>query len=178
RRARVPVMTTPPCPRAVLFDLLTALLDSWTIWGAAAGSETRGRAWRTEYLRLTYGCDAYQPYEGLVHAAADATGLPANAAEALEARWLELPVWSGAQEALNALEGRTKLAVVTNCSIRLGRLAAARLRTRWDCIVTAEEAGFYKPNPRPYRLALERLAVAPCDAAFVAGSAYDLVGTS
>lgn len=24
-------------PRVVLFDLLTALLDSWTVWNAAAG---------------------------------------------------------------------------------------------------------------------------------------------
>ena len=43
-------------PRAVLFDLLTALLDSWSVWNAAAGSEASGRAWRAEYLRLTYGC--------------------------------------------------------------------------------------------------------------------------
>jgi 2-haloacid dehalogenase len=71
-------------PRAVLFDLLTALLHSWTAWNAAAGSEARGRAWRAEYLRLTYGCGAYQPYEHLVLAAADATGLPRSAADALE----------------------------------------------------------------------------------------------
>ena len=165
-------------PRAVLFDLLTALLDSWTAWNAAAGSEARGRAWRAEYLRLTYGCGAYQPYEQLVRAAADATGLPRSAADALEAGWRDLPVWSGAQAALDALQGRSRLAVVTNCSARLGRLAAARLATRWDCVVTAEEAGFYKPDARPYRLALAQLGVLPQDAAFVAGSAYDLLGTS
>ena len=61
-------------PRAVLFDLLTALLDSWTVWNAAAGAEARGRAWRAEYLRLTYGCGAYQPYEQLVETAAAAVG--------------------------------------------------------------------------------------------------------
>ena len=49
----------PRYPRAVLFDLLTALLDSWTVWNAAAGSEEKGRAWRAEYLRLAYGCGAY-----------------------------------------------------------------------------------------------------------------------
>ena len=43
----------PRYPRAVLFDLLTALLDSWTVWNAAAGSEEKGRAWRAEYLRRT-----------------------------------------------------------------------------------------------------------------------------
>jgi len=171
--------TFPPVfPRAVLFDLLTALLDSWTLWNAVAGSEAAGRAWRAEYLRLTYGCGAYVPYEQLVREAARTTGMPESAAQALEDHWLELPAWSGAQAALNALQGRTKLAVVTNCSVRLGVLAAGRLATRWDCIVTAEEAGCYKPDPRPYRLALEKLGVVAEDAAFVAGSGYDLFGTS
>jgi 2-haloalkanoic acid dehalogenase type II len=165
-------------PRAVLFDLLTALLDSWSVWNAAAGSEAAGRAWRAEYLRLTYGCGAYLPYEQLVRDAASATGMPDGVSDRLEACWSELPVWSGAQAALDVLEGRTKLAVVTNCSRRLGEIAAARLRTRWDCVLTAEEAGHYKPDPRPYRLALERLGVVPAQAAFVAGSGYDLIGTS
>ena len=165
-------------PKAVLFDLLTALIDSWTLWNATAGSEEAGRRWRAEYLRLTYGCGDYRPYETLVREAARATGLLESTADALDARWLDLPVWNGAREALDALKRRTRLAVVTNCSIRLGRLAAARLRTDWDCVITAEEAGAYKPDPRPYRLTLDRLGVAPQDAAFVAGSGYDLFGTS
>jgi len=169
---------TTTFPKAVLFDLLTALLDSWTLWNDVAGSEERGRAWRAEYLRLTYGCGAYIPYEQLVREAAVATGLPGEAADALEARWLELPPWSGAQAALDALAGRTKLGVVTNCSIRLGRQAASRLKVHWDCVITAEEAGCYKPDPRPYRQALAALGVAPGEATFVAGSGYDLFGTS
>jgi FMN phosphatase YigB (HAD superfamily) len=68
--------------------------------------------------------------------------------------------------------------VVTNCSVRLGRAAAARLQVPWDVVITAEEAGFYKPDPRPHRLALERLGIAPGEAAFVAGSGYDLIGTA
>jgi 2-haloacid dehalogenase len=171
-------MTKTGFPRAVLFDLLTALLDSWSLWDAAAGSQEAGRAWRAEYLRLTYGCGAYVPYEHLVRAAARTAGLPDSAAVALEARWLELEPWSGAQEALDALHGRTQLAVVTNCSQRLGLLAAGRLNARWDCVVTAEAAGYYKPDPRPYRLALERIGVPASEAAFVAGSGYDLIGTA
>jgi 2-haloacid dehalogenase len=165
-------------PRAVLFDLLTALLDSWTVWNAAAGSPAMGKAWRAEYLRLTYGCGAYVAYEQLVREAARSVGLPDAAAVALEARWLELAPWSGVPAVLDALQARSKLAVVTNCSRRLGLLAAARLSIRWDCVMTAEEAGYYKPDPRPYRLALARLDVAATEAAFVAGSGYDLFGTS
>jgi 2-haloalkanoic acid dehalogenase type II len=114
----------------------------------------------------------------LVRQAARTTGLAPSVADALEANWPSLPVWSGAQAALDHLAGRTRLAVVTNCSTRLGRMAAARLRTPWDVVITAEEAGFYKPDTRPYRLALDRLGVSAADAAFVAGSGYDLIGTS
>jgi 2-haloalkanoic acid dehalogenase type II len=173
-----PLAPADGAPRAVLFDLLTALLDSWTVWNAAAGSEAQGRAWRAEYLRLTYGCGAYQPYEQLVQQAAATVGLPAGAAQALEDRWDSLPVWSGARELLAALQPHCKLAVVTNCSRRLGARAAARLGIAWDVVVTSEEAGFYKPDPRPYRLALERLGVPAQQAAFVAGSGYDLFGTA
>ena len=86
-------------PRAVLFDLLTALLDSWTVWNSVAGSEAAGGMWRAEYLRLTYGCGAYVPYEQLVRTAARTAGLPDAAADALDERWVELVAWSGAQEA-------------------------------------------------------------------------------
>ena len=165
-------------PRAVLFDLLTALLDSWSVWNAAAGSEQAGRAWRAEYLRLTYGCGTYVAYEDLVRQAARSQGLAPVAADTLEASWDTLPVWSGAQAVLDRLAGKTRLGVVTNCSTRLGRLAAARLDSRWDVVITAEEAGFYKPHPRPYQLALETLGIPAAETAFVAGSGYDLFGTS
>lgn len=165
-------------PQAVLFDLLTALLDSWTVWNRAAGSEAQGRAWRADYLRRTYGCGAYQPYEQLVQEAAAAVGLPASAPQALEAHWVELPVWDGARELLQALRPHCRLGVVTNCSDRLGRQAASLLGVDWDVVVTSEEAGYYKPDPRPYELALARLQVQPSEAAFVAGSGYDMFGTS
>ncbi len=165
-------------PKAVLFDLLTALLDSWSAWNRAAGSEQAGRAWRAAYLRLTYGCGQYIAYEQLVREAAAQVGLPESAALALEAEWPNLAPWSGAVDALQTLAPHCKLAVVTNCSARLGTQAANLLPVRWDAIVTAEEAGMYKPDPLPYRLALQKLGVAAHEAAFVAGSSYDMFGTA
>lgn len=47
-----------------------------------------------------------------------------------------------------------------------------------DVVVTAERAGFYKPDPHPYRLAVAELGVAAERCLFVAGSVYDLVGAS
>jgi FMN phosphatase YigB (HAD superfamily) len=68
--------------------------------------------------------------------------------------------------------------VVTNCSEALGRRARARVAVGFDfdAVVTAERAGFYKPHPRPYELALEELGLPASRALFVAGSAWDLVG--
>lgn len=165
-------------PKAVLFDLLTALLDSWTSWNRAAGSEQAGRDWRAAYLRLTYGCGRYIAYEQLVRDAAAQVGLPQSAARTLEADWLKLAPWSGALDVLRALEPHCKLAIVTNCSLHLGTQAANIFPIRWGAIVTAEEAGMYKPDPLPYRLALDKLGVKAHEAAFVAGSSYDMFGTA
>ena len=82
--------------RAVLFDLLSALIDSWSLWDDIAGSEERGRRWRFEYLRLTYGTGAYVPYLDLVEESAAAVGMPRAFAGELEARWDELAAWPGA----------------------------------------------------------------------------------
>ncbi|NML30070.1 HAD-IA family hydrolase [Paraburkholderia antibiotica] len=176
--AALPASPHRAYPDAVLFDLLTALLDSWSAWNRAAGSATAGRAWRAAYLRLTYGCGRYVPYEQLVREAAQEAGLAESVATTLEADWLNLTPWPGALDALHALAPHCKLAVVTNCSTRLGIQAAALLPIRWDAIVTAEQAGVYKPDPQPYRLALHQLGVEPQRAAFVAGSSYDMFGTA
>jgi 2-haloacid dehalogenase len=71
-----------------------------------------------------------------------------------------------------------RLGIVTNCSRRLGGIAVGRTDVPFDVVVTAEDAGCYKPDPRPYQLALDRLGVAPDRCLFVAGSAYDLFGTA
>lgn len=45
-------------------------------------------------------------------------------------------------------------------------------------MVTAEESGYYKPNPKPYKDVLNKIGVDAKDAIFVAGSAADLPGAS
>jgi 2-haloalkanoic acid dehalogenase type II len=161
----------------VLFDLLTALLDSWTLWNSVAGSEQMGRTWRMAYLKATYGCGSYRPYETLVEEAAIEVGLGRQAAAELEARWGELQSWPEAKAVLASLKPHYKLGIVTNCSEKLGRIAADLLGVPFDVVITSEKAGFYKPDPAPYRLALETLEIPPENAVFVAGSAYDLFGT-
>lgn len=181
RKQKIAAMTQPTPPRHyefVLFDLLTALLDSWSLWNSVAGGEMAGRTWRAAYLKRTYACGAYRPYETLVREAAVETGLPPSMADALEERWTELTLWDGAAAVLDTLRASHGLGVVTNCSERLGRLAVERLNVPMDVIVTSERAGFYKPDPRPYRQALQELGADASNTLFVAGSGFDLFGTS
>jgi 2-haloalkanoic acid dehalogenase type II len=164
--------------RVVLFDLLTGLIDSWSLWNEAAGSAEAGRRWRAGYLRLTYGCGPYRRYDDLVAEAAASVGLDRRCARHLEANWDRLAPWPEARSILDGLAKTHRLGVVTNCSERLGRIAAERVGVPFDVLVTAERAGFYKPDPLPYRLALAELRATAAQTLFVAGSGYDLFGTA
>jgi 2-haloacid dehalogenase len=164
---------------AVLFDLLTALLDSWSLWNTVAGNGRDGRRWRSAYLAITYRTGPYQAYEGLVADAAEAVGLPRRLADELAARYGDIRPWPEAADVLGRLhDAGVPLGVVTNCSESLGLPAARRIAVPFGVVVTAERAGYYKPEPQPYLLALEELGVPAERCLFVAGSAYDLIGTA
>jgi 2-haloacid dehalogenase len=164
---------------AILFDLLTALLDSWTLWNRVAGSDDGGGRWRAAYLRRTYQTGLYRPYETLVAEAAIEASLPSALASRLAARYHELKPWPEVTEVLDALRHvGLKLGVVTNCSEALGATAVVCTGVGFDVVVTAERAGYYKPDPRPYKQALAELGMTASRCLFVAGSVYDLFGTS
>src|SRR5262245_33126394 len=168
--------TRPPAYDAVVFDLLTAILDSWTLWNRVAGSAERGLRWRRKYLELTYRAGPYRPYEAIVREAAVLADIDRSAADQLVSRWSELAPWPETEEVVTALAGRVPLGIATNCSERLGRIAAVRSGGRYAAIATAEGVGYYKPRPEPYRSVLAMLNTDPARTLFVAGSAADVPG--
>jgi 2-haloalkanoic acid dehalogenase type II len=166
------------CYDAVLFDLLSGLIDSWSLWNDIAGGETAGREWRGEYLRLTYDAGSYRSYEAIIGKAARASSVPDDAAERLIDQWDQLTAWPEAPRVLAELREEVPLGVVTNCSTRLGRQAADTVGVEFDIVSTAERAGWYKPNPEPYELALEELSVPADRTLFVSGSGRDVPGAT
>jgi 2-haloacid dehalogenase len=103
--------------QGVTCDLLTALVDSWTLWERVAGDPKRGRQWRQVSLHMVTSSGAYRPYEEIVSAATAEMGLsPAKTTELLQ-RWNELEAYPDVQPALEAIRrAGSRLAVVTNCS--------------------------------------------------------------
>ncbi len=161
--------------RAIGFDLLTALLDTWTLWSAVAGDRALGMRWHAASQALLRG-QAYQAFERIVRDSATDVGIPPAKADELLRRWGEFEPWSDVPAVLAALGGTTRF-IVTNCSLDLGTRAAQRAGT-FDLVMTAEEAGAYKPDPRPYRAALAKLGLGASDVLFVAGSAHDVGGAA
>ena len=175
---REQVASVAPRYAAVLFDLLSGLLDSWSLWNVVAGGEADGRRWRAAYLRNTYRTGAYRSYEDLVAEAAVEVGLARDLAAHLATRYGEIRPWPEVNRVLGTLRAHVPLAVVTNCSENLGAKAVAATGAAFDVVVTAERAGFYKPDPRPYAMAIRELTLDPERCLFVAGSAFDLYGTA
>ncbi|KAL7003997.1 hypothetical protein EMMF5_006473 [Cystobasidiomycetes sp. EMM_F5] len=182
----------PAQPKAFVFDLLTGLMDSWSLWNKAAGSPYVGKQWRLSYLWLTFGTGKYKPYEQLVRRAADATRaagerLPADAPDKLFELWQQggLKPWPETIETLTLLRERhpnAKFGVFTNCSAELGHIAAKACQSdkfQFDAVLTAEEAGFYKPRKETRRAILKLMGLNMHDCketVFVAGSFLDVEG--
>jgi 2-haloalkanoic acid dehalogenase type II len=162
----------------VLFDLLSALLDSWSLWDDVAGDPEAGRRWRMRYLQATNEAAGFEPYLPLIARAAAAVGLPGSLAGVLEKRWSELNPWLETTEVLAELAKHHRLGVVTNCSEALGRAAVRRIPIEFGLVLTAEQADCFKPDPRIYAQAIEALDAKPERVLYVAGSPYDVLGAA
>lgn len=163
---------------AVLFDLLSALLDSWSLWDDVAGDATLGREWRRQCLAAASRTARYEPYISLVEDSAAAVGLPRSRADLLAGRWNELTPWPETVDILAEIAAKTKIGVITNCSEQLGVMAAEKTGVDLDVVLTAERAGYYKPDFRVYEMAIREVGEAPERILYVAGSPYDVCGAS
>jgi 2-haloacid dehalogenase len=160
---------------AIAFDLLTALIDSWSLWETVAGDAALGRRWRQASLRLITASGVYVPYPEMVRQAAVEVGIAPGLDAALLERWENLQPWPEAPSILAQLAGR-RLAIVTNCSQVLAESAARATGGQFEIVMSAERAGIYKVDPRAYQAALDALGLPAERVLFVAGSAHDVPG--
>ncbi len=67
------------------------------------------------------------------------------------------PAFPDSGDALRRLHERFALAVITNCDDDLFAASEARLGVAFDFVITAEQVGSYKPDPRNFEAAFRRL---------------------
>jgi 2-haloacid dehalogenase len=175
--------------RACVFDAYGTLFD--TASAVQRCAETLGDAapqlsalWRDKQLQYTWlravqgrHTDFWQVTGEALDFALDALGV-ANAG--LRDRLMQLYLALDAYPEVPAMLRRLRDAGVATAILSNGSpamlaaaVAHAGLDDRFDYVLSVEEAGVYKPHPRVYQLACDRLALAPQQIAFVSSNGWD-----
>lgn len=168
-------MTSAAGPRFVLLDLLMATMDSMSVWAAATGDRERGLQWRDAVTARMIAVGRYLPYERLVADAATELGLDGDAPDGLWSAWEGMRAWP---DAAVLHEAAVPYAFVTNCSAALANRVVETAGLAPAFLLSAEEAGWYKPRPQAYRAACARAGERPEAIRFVAGAPFDAEGAT
>ncbi len=180
---------------AFVFDAYGTLFDVHSI-GAQAEALAPGQGailsqiWRTKQLQYTWlqslmasPSQARDDFATITAQALDYAVaqlmVPLGAAERrkLIDAYLELAPFADALDALAALAGRPRWILSNGTLAMLEPLVRqSTLAPHIDGILSVDDADIYKPSPRTYQLAVDRLGVAPEQIAFVSANGWDAAG--
>jgi 2-haloacid dehalogenase len=187
-------MSTPAIS-ACVFDAYGTLFDVHSVAARAEAlapghGADLARLWRIKQLEYTWlsslmaAPDCPRPdFAAVTSMALDyavaALVLPIDADRRAElARAYEdLDPYPDARDVLLRLAPRPRWILSNGTRAMLDPLVdAAGLGDAIDGVISVDEAGVYKPSPRVYALAVERLGVAPREIAFVSANGWDAAG--
>ena len=89
--------------------------------------------------------------------------------------WHRLDIWPDAREGIERLRQRFLVAPLSNGNLSLLTSMSKRADLRWDCILSAELANHYKPDPEVYLRAADLLGLNPEQIMMVAAHNSDLL---
>ena len=184
-------------PRAFVFDAYGTLFDVHSIAMLAETLvPTQGgalsRIWRTKQLEYTWLSSLMispsRPRENFAAITAQAleyavaqlmAPLDAAARHQLLDAYRHLAPFPDAHDALAALAPRPRWILPNGTLAMLEPLVRdSPLAAHIDGILSVDDAGIYKPSPRVYQLAVDRLRLAPADIAFVSSNGWDAAGAA
>ena len=178
-------------PEALIFDVFGTVVD----WRAGVAREVAAAlpgvdafafadAWRGCYdpsmARIRSGARPYTALDVLHRENLDTTlaafgaDLPETERDALTTAWEKLPPWPESVPGLTVLKRHAIIAPCSNGSIALMTRLAKYGGLPWDCILGADIARAYKPDPRVYRACAEALRLPPEKVMMVAAHNGDL----
>ena len=179
--------------RALTFDVFGTLLD-WrsTIASAIRTTELEADAeqladeWRGRALQATQEVNqkqrAWDSFDALheitLRELLSERGLELPSAErtALVRAWHELDPWPGVLSGLETLRRGQVVAALSNGNIALLVDLARHGDLRFDCLLSAELAGVYKPQADVYLTGVQLLGLEPHEVMMVAAHPIDLNG--
>lgn len=180
--------------RACVFDAYGTLFDVHSAVGRSqvrvgAGAERLSQLWRAKQLEYTWlrslmgrHADFWQVTQDALEYALAATGIAdAYVRDELLAAYMSLDAYPDAPAVLSTLKARgLATAILSNGSPAMlsAAVESAGLRELLDAVLSVEEVGVYKPDPRVYALAAERLALPASAVCFVSANGWDAVGAA
>jgi 2-haloacid dehalogenase len=181
-------------PPVVVFDLFGTLLDITSIRDFAATHAADPAAlvttWRDKQIAYAFASSLmgrYRDFDTLTAAALryalakHGLALDDVSTEALGAIWTHLRPYDDALPLLDELQTNGIRAIVlTNGTLATAHaaLANAGLAPRIEALLSVDEIGVYKPDPRVYAMVGERLGVAAHDVLFVSSNGWDATGAA
>ena len=182
---------------ALAFDVFGTVVDwrsSIAVEGARVGAEKGiegvdwtafADAWRGGYApsmdRVRRGELPWTNIDGLHRMILDdlldglgIDGLTEGEKDHLNRAWHRLTPWPDAVAGLTRLRERFTIATLSNGNVALLTNMAKNAGLPWDCILSAELARHYKPDPEVYSTAAELLGLPPGRVMMVAAHAFDL----
>lgn len=186
--------------RALTFDVFGTVVDwrSSVIHEGQALGRAKGLAvdwpafadgWRAGYApamaRVRRGELPWTPIDGLhrmileeLLARFDVTNLSAAEIEHFNRVWHRLQPWPDSIGGLARLRARYIVATLSNGNMALLVNMAKHAGLPWDCVLSAELARRYKPDPEVYLTAAELLGLAPHQVMMVAAHGQDLAAAA
>jgi 2-haloacid dehalogenase len=180
--------------RLYVFDAYGTLLDVHSAVAKHAqsiGADTSrfSELWRAKQLEYTWTLSLmrrYEPFWQLTERALDfAFACFPQVDRALRAPLLDayrtLRTYDDATATLDALRERgAKTAVLSNGNHTMleAAFASAGLSSRLDALLSADDVGMFKTDPRVYQLVLDRFDVTRSDVMFVSSNRWDVAGAT
>jgi 2-haloacid dehalogenase len=178
---------------AIVFDAYGTLFDVHSVIRRCEGmfpgrGETLSRLWRSKQLEYTWLRSLMGRYEDFESITRDALNyacksldLPLldGSARSLMDEYRRLEPYSEAAAALDSLRGM-KLAILSNGSPAMleDMVRHAGLAPAFDAVLSVDPLRIYKPHPRIYQLAVDRLDLRPEHIAFISSNYWDAAGAT
>ncbi|MGH6999960.1 MAG: haloacid dehalogenase type II [Stellaceae bacterium] len=170
-----------------LFDVGSAAKRCADALGAKA--DALAAQWRTSQLQYTWLRSLMGRHADFWHVTSDALDFAMDALgiadDALKKRlmdlYLELSAYPDAAVALAALHrAKRPAAILSNGTPKMlsAAVKSAGLGALVDPVLSVEEVRVYKPHPRVYQLAVDRLGIEPDRIGFVSSNGWDVAGAS
>jgi 2-haloacid dehalogenase len=179
--------------RACVFDAYGTLFDVHAAVGRlrpqiGTHADELSQLWRAKqleysWLRALMGrhADFWQVTGDALDYALARTGVGAAVREPLMQAYLTLDPYPEVADVLRRLRAAGfKLAILSNGEPAMLAAAVenAGIGALLDAVISVEEVGVYKPDPRVYRLAVDRLGVRADQIAFQSSNAWDVNGAA